>query len=167
MGNRSDIFDHADFHTGGGDTADGGFSAGTGSFDPDFDFFHTQKLGFFGGIAGDDLSRISGALTGAFETVFSAGGPADHVAVEVGKGNFGIVERRQDIGDAAGNIATALAALFRGSGGGGDFCLRGGDFRNFLIGILSMYAIIALLLHKLTISAIVPINRNRYDQKQF
>jgi len=37
----------------------------------------------------------------------------------------------------------------------------------FLIDILSMYAIIALLLHKLTISAIVPINRNRYDQKQF
>lgn len=37
----------------------------------------------------------------------------------------------------------------------------------FLIGILFMYAIIALLLHKLTISAIEPINRNQYDQKQF
>ena len=39
--------------------------------------------------------------------------------------------------------------------------------QSFLINILSMYEIIALLLHKLTISAIVPINRNRYDQKQF
>lgn len=35
--------------------------------------------------------------------------------------------------------------------------------QTFLIGILSMYAIIALLLHKLTISAIVPINRYQYD----
>ena len=39
--------------------------------------------------------------------------------------------------------------------------------QSFLINILSMYEIIALLLHKLTISAIVPINGNRYDQKQF
>lgn len=37
----------------------------------------------------------------------------------------------------------------------------------FLNGILFMYAIITLLLHKLTISAIVPININRYDQKHF
>ena len=40
-------------------------------------------------------------------------------------------------------------------------------FQTFLINDSFMYAIIALLLHKLTISAIVPINRNRYDQKQF
>ena len=39
--------------------------------------------------------------------------------------------------------------------------------QTFLIGILFMYAIITLLLHKLTISAIISINRNRYDQKQF
>lgn len=39
--------------------------------------------------------------------------------------------------------------------------------QTFLISILFMYAIITLLLHKLTISAIIPINRNRYDQKQF
>lgn len=40
-------------------------------------------------------------------------------------------------------------------------------FQTFLIGILFMYAIITLLLHKLTISAIVLINRIQYDQKQF
>ena len=39
--------------------------------------------------------------------------------------------------------------------------------QTFLISILFMYAIITLLLHKLTISAIIPINRNRYEQKQF
>ena len=40
-------------------------------------------------------------------------------------------------------------------------------FQTFLISILFMYAIITLLLHKLTISAIVLINRIQYDQKQF
>ena len=40
-------------------------------------------------------------------------------------------------------------------------------FQTFLIDDSFMYEIITLLLHKLTISAIVPINRNRYDQKQF
>lgn len=39
--------------------------------------------------------------------------------------------------------------------------------QTFLIGILFMYAILTLLLHKLTISVIVPINRNQYDKKQF
>ena len=39
--------------------------------------------------------------------------------------------------------------------------------QTFLNGILFMYALITLLLHKLTISAIVPININQYDQKQF
>ena len=39
--------------------------------------------------------------------------------------------------------------------------------QTFLISILFMYAIITLLLHKLTISVIEPINRNQYDQKQF
>ena len=40
-------------------------------------------------------------------------------------------------------------------------------FQTFLIDDSFMYEIITLLLHKLTISAIVPINRNQYDQKQF
>lgn len=39
--------------------------------------------------------------------------------------------------------------------------------QTFLIDDSFMYAIITLLLHKLTISAKEPINRNRYDQKQF
>ena len=40
-------------------------------------------------------------------------------------------------------------------------------FQTFLINDSFMYEIITLLLHELTISAIVLINRNQYDQKQF
>ena len=40
-------------------------------------------------------------------------------------------------------------------------------FQTFLINDSFMYEIIALLLHKLTISVIVTISRNQYDKKQF
>lgn len=40
-------------------------------------------------------------------------------------------------------------------------------FQTFLINDSFMYEIITLLLHELTISAIVLINSNQYDQKQF
>ena len=60
MRNRSDIFDHSNVHSGSGDTADCGFATGAGSFDADFDFFHSQQLSLLGSITGDDLSGING-----------------------------------------------------------------------------------------------------------
>ena len=112
MGNRSDIFDHADFHTGSSDTANCGFTTGAGSFDPDFHLFHAQELSLFGSITGNELSGIGGTLAGTFEAVLATGGPADNITMQVGKGNFGIVKSRQNIGDTTGNIASAFAALF-------------------------------------------------------
>ena len=76
MRHRGDIFDDGHFESGEDQSPDSGFTTGTGSFDADFNFLHTVKLGFFGGVAGDHLSSISGALTGAFETILTAGRPA-------------------------------------------------------------------------------------------
>ena len=88
MRNRSNIFNDSYFHTGRGDTTDSRLTSGAGSLDPNFNFFHTEQLGFLGGIAGDNLSSISGTLAGTFKTVLTAGGPADHVAVQIGKSNL-------------------------------------------------------------------------------
>ena len=95
MRHGGDVLDHRDFHAGGGDTADGGLASGAGSLDAHFDFLHAEELGLFGGIAGDDLSGVRGALAGALESVLAAGGPAQHITVQIGESDFG----KMSIGD--------------------------------------------------------------------
>ena len=111
MGNRSDVFDDTDLHTGSHNTAHCGFATGTRTLDTDFHFLHAQQLRFFCCIASDDLGGISGALAGALEAVLAAGGPADYIAVQIGNGDFGVIERGQHINNTSGDITTALGAL--------------------------------------------------------
>ena len=56
MRHGRNIFDYADFHTSGNNSADCGFATSTGTLDPNFDFLHAKQLGFLGSIAGDNLA---------------------------------------------------------------------------------------------------------------
>ena len=136
MRNRRDILDRTDFQPGSGDSAHGGFTAGARPLDANFHFLHAQELRLLGRISGNHLRRVSGALARPLETVLSAGGPAEHVAVQVGEGHFRIVERRQNIGDAGRHITAALSALLRSCSG---CAFRGRSLRNRL-GILHFFS---------------------------
>lgn len=100
MRNRSDVLDRIDFHTDGSNASDSRFSSGARSVDPDFHFLHTESLGLFRGIRSYDLSGISRAFSRAFESVFAGGGPAEHIAVQVGEGYFCIIECSQNKSDS-------------------------------------------------------------------
>ena len=71
MRDRGDVLDRIDFHADGGDASYGGLSSGARSVDPDFNFLHTEGLGLFRGVGGNDLSGVSRALPRAFESVFA------------------------------------------------------------------------------------------------
>jgi len=92
MRNRSYVLNRADFQADGLQGADGGFTAGTGPFDPHFDFAHTVGHRRAGGVLRDLLRSESGALAGAFESHFPSGRPAQQVAVHVGDCHLGVVE---------------------------------------------------------------------------
>ena len=88
--------------------ADGGFTAGAGTFDADFDFAHAVRHRLAGGILGDLLRGVSGALARAFETDAAGARPAEHVALHVGDGDLGVVESGQNVRDADGDVLRAL-----------------------------------------------------------
>lgn len=80
-----------------------------GSVDPDFHFLHTESLGLFRGIRSYDLSGISRAFSRAFESVFAGGGPAEHIAVQVGEGYFCIIECSQNKSDSGRDVTSRLS----------------------------------------------------------
>ena len=156
VGDRGDVLDAVDFHTGGSDASDSGFTAGAGALDADFDVLHAEGLRLFGGVGGHDLRGVRGALAGALEAVLAGGGPGDHVAVKIGEGNFGIVERGVNERDAAGDVAAGFLALVvnRGglggrSGGFGGVLRSSGGFFDFVISALLLELRSALSINSL------------------
>src|SRR6266849_9159754 len=82
--NRGDIFDGGDFEADGLQGADGGFAAGTGTLDSDFNLSHAVRHGLASGVLGDLLGGKSGALARAFKADLAGGGPSQQVAMHVG-----------------------------------------------------------------------------------
>ena len=71
--------------------------------------------GLAGRILSDLLRGKSGALARAFEANASGSGPAQKVPMGIGDSHLGVIERGQDMGNAAGNILGVLGLddLFR------------------------------------------------------
>jgi hypothetical protein len=97
---RRHVLDRADVQADGLQRADGGFAAGTGAFDADFDFLHAVRHRLAGGVLRDLLRGVSRALARAFEPDAPGGGPADEIAVHVGDADLRVVERGQNVGNA-------------------------------------------------------------------
>ena len=102
------VFDRADFQADGLQRADGGFTAGAGTFDADFDFLHAVRHRLAGGVLRDLLRGVGRALARAFETDAAGAGPADQVALHVGDGDLRVVESGENVRDAGGDILRVL-----------------------------------------------------------
>ena len=103
-----DVADYGDFEADGLHGADGGFAAGAGALDADFDFSETVAHGLSAGILRDHLSGVGGALARAFEAAFSSARPSDDGAFLVGDADDGVVEAGLNVRDAVGDILAAL-----------------------------------------------------------
>ena len=102
------VLDGGDFEADRLERADGGFAAGAGTFDANFDFAHAVRHGLAGGVLGDLLRGVGGALARAFEADAAGAGPTDDVALHVGDGHLGVVESGENVGDASSDILRAL-----------------------------------------------------------
>ena len=103
MRDGRDVFDGGDFEADRLEGADGGFAAGAGAFDAHFDLLHAVRHRLAGGIPGDLLGSVSGALARTFETDASGGGPADHMTLHVCDADESVVEGRKNVCDAHRN----------------------------------------------------------------
>src|SRR5699024_11170711 len=97
------------------DGADGGLTTRSRPFGQNVDFanamFHGPARGLFGRL----LSRVRGALAGAFEPEVAGAGPGEDVAVQIADGDDRVVERRFDVGHPVGDIFAFFPA--RAAGG--------------------------------------------------
>ena len=116
MGNGCDVLDRVDLNTGGGNPSHCGFAACSGSVYTHFHFLHSQCFRFLGGISCNHLGGISSTLSGTFEPVLTAGGPAEYVSVKVCKSHFCIVESSKDECDSGGDVTTAFLRFSAAAG---------------------------------------------------
>ena len=88
--------------------ANGGFTAGAGTLDADFDFLHAVRHRLARGVLRDLLRGVGRAFARTFETNAAGARPADEIALHVGDGDLRVVERGQNVGDAGDNILRVL-----------------------------------------------------------
>src|SRR3989449_11267020 len=115
VGGRGDVADEADLEADGLERADGRFAPGARALDADLNLFHAVGHGLAGGILRHLLGGEGRALARAFEANATGAGPSEQVAVRVGDGDLGVVERGQDVGDAGADVLGTLRLddLFR------------------------------------------------------
>lgn len=106
---RRDVFDRFDFEPGCFQGSNGAFATTARPLHADFNFLHAKLLGLVGRLLGSHLAGKRGALAASLETCGASTGPTERVALLVGNGYRRVVERRGDIGDAHGYIATRLS----------------------------------------------------------
>ena len=101
--NGRHVLDHVHIQTGGLKRTDSGFASGTGAFDIHFNRAQTVfHSGLGSGLSGHLSSEGRGLLASA-EAQTAGAGPGKSIALGVGDGHDGIVERRTDMGSAALN----------------------------------------------------------------
>src|SRR5262249_43384221 len=95
---------------------DGRLAPGAGALDLDLDLLEAELAGLLGGDLGGALGGERGALAAALEAHRARRGVAQSVAVGVGDGDDGVVERRLDVGHAPADVAPLFAFLALGHG---------------------------------------------------
>src|SRR5271165_6694220 len=99
---RRDVLDACDLDAGGRQRPDGRLAPGARAPDQNVDPADAVLHGPFGALLGGELGGEGGGLAGALEADVAGGGPGQHVALGVGDGDDGVVERALDVGDAEG-----------------------------------------------------------------
>src|ERR1051326_7893239 len=124
--NGGNVFNGCDFESDGLQGANGRFTAGTGAFDSNFNFFHAVAHRLPGRILRDLLGSVSRALAGTFESNAACARPTDDVALHIGDADQRIVESGQEIGRADDDILCALGLddLLASQIVGEQFCRR-------------------------------------------
>src|SRR5579872_2235026 len=89
-----------------------------GPADLDLQHFHPVLARLAASILGGHLSGVRRRLAAALEPLAARGRPGDRVALSVGDGDDGVVERRGDVGDTGRDILALLPAGARGRSGG-------------------------------------------------
>ena len=110
MRNGGAVLDRGHFEAGSLEGADGGLATGTRALHIDGDLLQAVLHGRLRGGLGGHLRGERRGLTGALEAHGARGLPGDHVALRIGDGDDGVVERRLDVSGAHGNVLT-LGAL--------------------------------------------------------
>jgi hypothetical protein len=80
----------------------------SGTADFDHNVFEAVSHGVASGVLSDNLSGISGGLTGAAEVALAGAGPGDDLTFGVGDRDDRVVERGEDVGDAGGDVLGTL-----------------------------------------------------------
>ena len=111
MGDGRNILDHRHFKSCRLQGADGGFTAGAGSLDENFNRLQTMLHGCLGGRLCRSLRGERSGFLAATETESAGGSPGNGVSGRVGAGDHGVIERRADMNLALFNILTLSAAL--------------------------------------------------------
>src|SRR5262249_23511849 len=111
-----DVLDGLDGQAGRLQGGDGRLAPGAGALDAHLDLLEAELAGPLGGDLGGPLGGERRALARALETDRAGGGVAERVAVGVGDGDDGVVERRLDVGDAPADLASLFAFLALGHG---------------------------------------------------
>src|SRR5262249_10493905 len=101
---------------GGPQGGDGRLAPGAGALDADLDLLEAELAGPLGGDLGGPLGGERRALARPLEADRAGRGVAERVAVGVGDGDGGGVERRLDVGDAPADVAALFAFLALGHG---------------------------------------------------
>ena len=110
MRQRRDVLDGLDVQAGGLQGGDGRLAAGAGALDPHLDLLDAELRRLLGGDLGGPLGGERRALAAALEADRAGRGVAQRVAVGVGDGDDGVVERRLDVGDAPADVAPLLSS---------------------------------------------------------
>src|SRR5215210_5737860 len=118
-----DVAHAGDLEPGGLQGADRGLAARAGALDEDLDLLHALLDALAGRGVGRHLRGERRRLAGALEAGAAGGLPGDDVALAIGEGDDGVVERGLDVRLADGDVLLRLAAAALGTLGGGHYFL--------------------------------------------
>ncbi len=103
MGDGGHVSDAGYDEAGGLEGAYSGLSTGSWAFDEHVDPLEALVEGLLGGLLGCSLGGEGCTLPGPFESTGAGGRPAYGVALNVGEGHLGVVERGADVGATIGS----------------------------------------------------------------
>ena len=92
MRHRGDVDDLGDDDPSVIDGPDSGLTAGSGTFNIDFNLAQARVVSSLGSVLGSHLGSVRGVLLGTPETALSGGGPTDDLSLVVGQGDNHVVE---------------------------------------------------------------------------
>jgi hypothetical protein len=111
VGDRRNIFDQLDVQAGRLERGDGALAARTGAFHTHFHVSHAEFGRLFSGLLSGALTGERGALAASLKPSRTGTGPAQRVALGVGNGDRRVIERRVNVDDTTGHVATNFFLL--------------------------------------------------------